>query len=68
MTTTYSEEQIQAAVAAMKAHKEKPFVTHQWEELVCQLIRDNDPRFRESIYRELDEILEKDPGFKFTVM
>lgn len=68
MITTYNEEQIQAAVAALKAHKEKPFVKHQWEEVVFQLIGDNDPRIRERIYHELDEILENDPGFKFSVM
>ena len=63
MSTTYSHQQIQVAVAALKAHKEKPFVSHEWEELVFRLSRDNDPQLREKMYREMDEITEKDPGF-----
>jgi hypothetical protein len=64
MSTTYSVQQIQAAVAALKAFKERPFVSHEWEEIVSRLIRDNDPRLRERMYREMDDILVKDPGFK----
>jgi hypothetical protein len=64
MSTTYSVQQIQAAVAALKAFKERPFVSHEWEEIVSRLIRDNDPRLRERMYREVDDILAKDPGFK----
>lgn len=63
MTTTYSKQQILTAVTALKAHKEKPFVTHQWEELVLQLTGGQDPRLREKMCREMDEILKKDPGF-----
>ena len=64
MSTTYNAQQIQAAVAALKTLKEKPFVKHQWEELVFWLSRDNDPQMRERMYREMDTILEKDPGSK----
>jgi hypothetical protein len=59
----YSPQQIQAAVAALKAYDEKPFVPHQWEELVYHLCRDNDPKMRDRMYREMDEIMKKDPGF-----
>jgi hypothetical protein len=58
----YSIEQIQAAVAALNAHNEKSYVSHEWEELVFRLSRDNDPRLRERMYREMDDILTKDPG------
>ena len=64
MPSKYSAEQIQAAVAAMKAYREKPYVSHEWEELVLRLSRDNDPHLRERMYREMDDIMEKDPGFK----
>jgi hypothetical protein len=63
MSTTYCCQQIQVAVAAMKAYKEKPFVSHEWEELVFRLSRDSDPQLREKMYREIDEIVAKDPGF-----
>ena len=64
MAGKYSDQQIKAAVAALNAHQEKPFVSHQWEELVLLLSRDNDPHMRERMYREMDAILDKDPGFK----
>lgn len=63
MTGKYSSQQRQAAVTALKANHEEPYISHQWEELVLQLSHDNDPRLREKMYREMDEILEKDPGF-----
>jgi hypothetical protein len=63
MTSKYSTKQIQAAVAALNTYKEEPFVKHEWEELVLHLSHDNDPRLREKMYREMDEILRKDPGF-----
>jgi hypothetical protein len=63
MFTKYSAQQIKTAVTALKAHTEKPFVSHQWEELVLHLCRDNDPGLREKMYREMDDILTKDPGF-----
>jgi hypothetical protein len=65
MSPKYSVSQIKSAVAALKAHQEKPFVSHQWEELVLLLSHDNDPQMRERMYREMDAILEKDPWFKF---
>jgi hypothetical protein len=57
-----------AAIAALKAHKDRPFISHKWEELVSQLCNDNDPHLRESMRRELDDILGKDPGFKSFLM
>jgi DNA-binding SARP family transcriptional activator len=68
MAPKYSAQQIRTAVDALKSYKEKPFVSHEWEELVSYLCRDNDPRQRERMYREMDEILEKDPGFKAFMM
>lgn len=64
MAGKYSDQQRKTAVLALKAHREKPFVSHQWEELVLQLSHDNDPHMREKMYREMDAILDKDPGFK----
>jgi hypothetical protein len=58
-----SSEQIQAAVTTLRDHQEKPFVTHEWEELVYLLSHDNDPQLRERMYREIDEILLKEPGY-----
>ena len=60
---TYSSK-ISAALSAMKSYEERPFVKHQWEELVQQMSRMNDPRMREMAYREMDSILKKDPCFK----
>ena len=64
MVDKYSVQQIKAAVSALKAHKEKPFVSHQWEELVLQLSHYNDPQLREKMCLEMDSILRNDPGFK----
>lgn len=64
MVGKYSSQQIKAALAALNAYKEKPYVSHQWEELVLRLSHDNDPQLREKMFREMDAILEKDPGFK----
>jgi hypothetical protein len=63
MFPKYSAEQIQAAVAAMKAYDTTACISHEWEELVLRLSHDNDPHLRERMYREMDEIMEKDPGF-----
>lgn len=68
MVGEYSHQQIKTAVAALNAHKEKPFIRHQWEELVLQLSQDNDPQFREKMARELEAILHNDPEFKIEVM
>jgi hypothetical protein len=63
MSPNYSPQQIKTAVAALKAYDAKPFVSHEWEELVFRLSSDNDPRLREKMYREMAEILKKDTGF-----
>jgi hypothetical protein len=63
MAVKYSAQQIKAAVTALNALQEKPYVSHQWEELVLRLSRDNDPQLREKMYHEMDAILDKDPGF-----
>lgn len=68
MAGKYSDQQINAAVTALNALQEKPYVSHQWEELVLCLCRDNDPYLREKMYREMDVILKKDPGFKIFTM
>lgn len=64
MVDKYTAQQIKAAVTALKALQEKPYISHEWEELVYRLSRDNDPHLREKMYREMNAILEKDPGFK----
>ena len=64
MSSEFSISKKQAAVAALKAYKEEPFVSHEWAELVVRLSHDSDPRIREQMYREMDAILQKDPGFK----
>ena len=64
MCTKYSAKQIQAALTALHAYKEKTYISHEWEELVLRLSHDNDPQLREKMYREMDDILEKDPGFR----
>jgi hypothetical protein len=64
MFSKYSKQQLHTAIAALKAHQEKPFVCHEWEELVSRLAHDSDPHVREQMHDELKEILEKDPGFK----
>lgn len=64
MYPKYNAKKVKAAVTALKNYNEKPFVRHEWEELVLRLSLDNDPQLREKMYREMDDILEKDPGFK----
>jgi hypothetical protein len=64
MPSNYSPEKIKAALAAMKTYKHQPYVSHEWEELVFRLSHDNDPKVREKMYHEMDEILAKDPGFR----
>jgi hypothetical protein len=64
MFSKYTEEQRMTVVAALRAHVETPFISHQWEELVLSLQDDEDPKIRERVKRELKDILEKDPGFK----
>jgi len=53
-----------AALSALSSYHEQPFVPHEWEELVVQLSRSNDPLLREKMYQELDAIREKEPFFK----
>ncbi len=57
---------IKAAATALRAHQERPFVPHEWEELVAELCRTSDPRLRERMIRELADIKVKDPFFKPT--
>jgi hypothetical protein len=64
MFSKYNKQQLDTAVAALKSHKVKPFISHEWEELVSRLSHDSDPQVREQMHRELQSILEKDPGFK----
>lgn len=64
MLSRYSTTQIQSAVAALKSHKEESYVSHEWGELILRLSHDNDPKLREKMFREMDEVLAKDSGFK----
>ena len=63
MSPTYSQQQINASVTALRAYQDISYVSHEWEELVLRLSHDIDPKMRELMYREMDKILEKDPGF-----
>ena len=63
MSPTYSAQQIKESVAALKAYQDKSYVSHEWEELVLQLSKDIDPKLRERMHREMEDILKKDPGF-----
>jgi len=62
MFSKYTEEQRMTVVAALRAHKESHFISHQWEELVYRLQNDENPKMRARMRRELEDILEKDPG------
>lgn len=64
MYPIYDAKKVKATLTALKNYKEKPFIRHEWEELVLRLSQDNDPQLRERMYREMDDILENDPGFK----
>jgi hypothetical protein len=66
MSVKYTPQQISAAVSALKTHVEKPFVKHQWEEIVYYLSQGNDPKLREKMNLELDDIMCKDPGFSIS--
>lgn len=43
-----------AALAALKSYKERPFVKHQWDELVMNLNRVNDAKLLELIGQDKD--------------
>ena len=64
MVNKYNAQQIEAVVTALNANQEKPYISHQWGELVLRLSRDNNPLLRNEMSRELEVLLEKDPGFK----
>lgn len=63
MSPTYTAQQIKKSVEALKAYQDKSYVSHEWEELVYQLSKDIDPKLRERMHREMEDILKKDPGF-----
>ena len=54
----FSTQQIKTALEALRGHKEKPFVKHQWEELVTALCHCDDPALRERMQRKLAVIRE----------
>ncbi len=58
----HSDKQMKTAVAALNDFQEKPYISHQWGELVFRLSKDSDPELREKMCREMN-ILDKDPGF-----
>ncbi len=62
MSPKHSAKQIKATVDALNAYREKPFVKHQWEELVYYLSRSSDHVLRERMSREMIDLLAKDPG------
>lgn len=66
MSVKYSQQQINAAVAALKAHVEKPFVKHQWEEVVFYLSHGDDPAMRKKMSGEMDDIMRKNPGLSIS--
>ena len=54
---------ISEALLTLKTYKERPFVTHQWEELIQQLSKMNDPQLQEIAKREIDSIRKNDDWF-----
>jgi hypothetical protein len=56
---------IDATLSALKSYKERPFVKHQWEELVLHLYQMNDPLLIAMISLDMKFIRENDPSFKF---
>ena len=62
MQAKYSGAQIAAAVNALKNFSEKPFVKHQWEEVVLFLSQSDDPFMRERMKGEMELIRTKCPG------
>jgi hypothetical protein len=62
MSVKYNQQQIRSAVTALKAYREKPFVKHQWEEVVFYLSQGDDPGMRATMSRELEDIKNKNPG------
>lgn len=52
----YGDNQIQAALAAMRSYQEKPFVSHEREELLASLNRINDPALKEILSREIEAV------------
>jgi hypothetical protein len=55
--------QTSEAISILKSYKERPFIKHQWEELVQQLSQMNDPQLREIANREMNTIHENNDWF-----
>ncbi len=56
MSKENSSKKISEAISILNTYKERPFIKHQWEELVQQLSQMNDPQIREIAKREMDTI------------
>jgi len=63
MSKENSSKKIREAISILNSYKERPFIKHQWEELVQQLSQMNDPQLREIAKREMDSIQENSTWF-----
>ncbi|BCS55932.1 hypothetical protein [Geobacter sp. SVR] len=63
MTSEEYASKARAALSVLASYQEKPFVCHEWEELLVRLSRMDDPQFRDLIDREIEAVRKKDPGF-----
>lgn len=52
------------AISILNSYRERPFIKHQWEELVQQLSQMNDPQIREIAKVEMVSIIENNGLFK----
>jgi hypothetical protein len=64
MSKEKSSNRISEAISILNAYKERPFIKHQWEELVQHLSQMNDPQLRDLAKREMDSIHENNAWFK----
>ena len=60
MDKSFSRSQVDAALTALHAYVENPFVPHQWVEIVSYLSHSDDPRLRKMIHAEIDAIIFKE--------
>jgi hypothetical protein len=65
-STSFSTQQRKSAVEALSTYKGRPFVKHEWEELVAFLSNSDDPDLRERMRREIEAIKELNPFFRLS--
>jgi hypothetical protein len=60
----FSAQQRKSAVEALSTYKGRPFVKHEWEEIVAFLSHSDDPDLQERMRREIEAIRELNPFFQ----